>query len=121
MTTPLMKTIAKAVKQGLVGAKATESAVLVRETPGARTPGNLAGGTNPVPTSYACQGFESNEKHDKIGETVVDQTHKVICIVGETLSGIVPTSNDKVTIGGVTMPIVDLQGNPAMWTVLCRR
>lgn len=120
MTTPLMRTIAKAVKQGLVGAKASESVSLLRLTPGARTPGNLSGGTNPTTTSIPCQGFESNEKHDKIGGTTVDKTHKVFCIVGETLGGTIPTSNDKFKIGGVTYEIVDLEGNPAIWTLLCQ-
>jgi hypothetical protein len=119
MTTRLVKQIARAVKQGLVGAGAVEAATLVRYTPGARADGNLAGGTNPTSTNYACNGFVSNEVHRKIGGTLVDQTHLVVCLVG--LGDTVPTTNDRVTIGGRTYPVVDAEGSPALWKVLCRR
>jgi hypothetical protein len=119
MTTPLVKQIAKAVSAGLKQAKAVEAATLVRDTPGVRTAGNLAAGTNPTTTSFACSGFVSDEKHDKIGETVVDKTHLIVCLTG--LGDTVPTSNDRVTIGGVTFPIADLEGNPALWTIACKK
>lgn len=118
MTTPLVKMIAKAVKAGLVGAKATEAVTLNRITPGARTPGSLASGTNPTTTAVSCRGFESSEKHDKIGGTVVDQTHKVICIVGVDTA---PTSNDTIAIRGVTFSVLDLEGSPALWKLLVRK
>lgn len=120
MTTPLMKTVAKAVRQGLVGAKATESVTLTRMTPGSRTVGNYAGGTSPTPTLYPCQGFVSNEKHTKIGETLVDDTHLVICVVGDTLA-VTPQTNDRITIGGTPYPVIDLEGTPALWTLLCQK
>ena len=119
MTTPLVKQIAKAVKSALVGAKAVESATLLRTTPGSRTVGNLGGGTNPTTTSYPCKGFVSDEQHKKIGGTLVDTTHAIICVLG--LGELVPTSNDRVTIDSKTYAIVDLQGSPALWTLLCRK
>lgn len=121
MTTPLVKLISKAVNKGLTQAKAAESATLVKVTAGTRTAGSLASGTNASETSYPCKGFDDNEKHERIGETLVDSTHRVICLVGDSLGGQIPASTDKVTIAGVTLPIVDVEGSPAMWTCLCQK
>jgi hypothetical protein len=119
MTTPLIKQITREVARGLTRANAVEPATLTRTTPGARNPGNLAAGTNPTSTEYACKGFVSNEAHRKIGGTLVDQTHLVICLVG--LGNMTPRTGDKVTIGGGSYSIIDTEGSPALWRVLCRR
>lgn len=119
MTTSLVKLVAKAVNKGLTQARAVESATLTRLTPGTRTPGSLASGTNPTTTSYACKGFVSNERHDKIGDTLVESTDRVVCIVGDSLS-VTPSANDRVAIDSKTQPVVDFEGTPALWTLLLR-
>lgn len=119
MTTPLIKLVANALNAALPAAGVTESATLVRSIAGTRTPGSLASGTNPTTTSYACKGFVSNEKHEKIGETLVERTDRIVCILGASLP-VTPLSTDKITIDGVTQRIIDLEGTPALWTCLCR-
>lgn len=119
MTSPLVTKIAAILNQALPAAGITEAVTFVKVTPGTRTSGAVSSGTNPTTTSYSCKGFVSTEKHEKIGGTLVEKTDKVVSILGASLAA-TPTSNDKVTIGGVTLRVIDLQGSPALWTLLCR-
>jgi hypothetical protein len=119
MTSPLVKKIASALNSALPSAGVTESATLIRSIAGTRTPSSLVDGTNATTTSYACKGFVSTERHAKIGETLVETTDRVVCLVGASLP-VTPLAKDKITIDGATQRIVDLEGSPAMWTCLCR-
>lgn len=119
MSTPLFKLVGNALNSALPAAGATESATLVRSTASARTPGSLVDGANPTTTSYACKGFVSNEKHTQVGDTLVEATDRVVQILGASLA-VTPKKGDRVTIDGKTQPVVDFDGNPALWTLLCR-
>lgn len=119
MTSPLVKQIAGILGTALPAAGVTESATLIRSVAGTRTPGALSSGTNPTTTSYACKGFVSTERKDKIGETLVESTDRVVCILGASLP-VRPSANDRVTIDGKTQPVIDLEGSDAVWTLLLR-
>lgn len=120
MSSPLIKLVGKALNQALPSAGVTEAATLIRVTSGARTAGNLAGGTNPSSAPVPCLGFVSNEKRQKVGATSVESRDRIVCLLGETLGGQVPTSKDRITIDGATQPIIDLEGSAALWICLCR-
>lgn len=119
MTSPLVTKIAGILNSALPAAGITEAATLTRSVPAARTPGSLADGANPTTTSYACKAFVSSERHERVGETLVESTDRIVCIVGASLP-VTPKNGDRVTLDGKTQPIVDFEGSPAMWTCLCR-
>lgn len=119
MTSPFVKQIAPILNAAFPAAGVTESATLIRSVAGAYTPGSLVDGRTQTTTSYSCKGFVSNERHEKIGQTLVESTDRIVCLLGASLS-VTPNASDRVTIDGKTQRIVDLQGTPAMWTLLCR-
>lgn len=119
MTTKHITKIAGILKTAFPSAGLTESATLIRSVPGARTAGALASGTNPTTTSYPCKGFVDHEKHERVGDTLVESTDRIVCILGASLP-VKPSANDKVNIDGKTQPVIDFEGTPAMWTLLLR-
>jgi len=124
MPKPLEGGIAKAVSSGLKSAKLTMAVTLVKQTPGTRTPGSLAAGTNPSTTSYAVSGIRPTRSADKIGGTLVEKGDRVARILGAALpSGIYPTTADKVTVDGETLRIVggETDAARAVYTILARR
>lgn len=118
MTSPLVKMIGSALNQALPRAGATEVATFLRMTPGAYG-STVSAGTSPTPTPYPCNALVSNEKHEKIGDTLVEKTDSIVCILGASLA-VTPTTPSKVTIGGVAMRVIDFEGSPAAWKLLCR-
>lgn len=119
MTTRLVKQIAGIVARELPKAGATEAATLHRVSPGARTAGNLSGGTNPTETTVACKGLVATTNRDRIGGTEVESTDRVVVLVG--LGAVEPALRDGVTIAGKRDRIVGIEGSAAAWTLLCRR
>lgn len=115
--------IAKLVAGALKSAKMTQPAVLTKFVMGTRTPDHLAEGTNDTSNTYAAKGFVSNDKFDKIGGTLVEQNDRVVCLLGATIAGKqVPTTKDRVTIGGITSVImaVDVDAAKAVYTCLTK-
>jgi hypothetical protein len=114
VTTPLIRLVGRELARALPSAGATEAA-----TATARTPGSVADGTNPTSASYSCKAFVSTERHDAIGDTLVETTDRVVCILGQTLS-VTPRKGDRLTIDSVTQRIESFEGTPALWLVLLR-
>lgn len=76
-----------------------QSATLIRVAPGTRTPGALSGGTNPTTTGIPCQALIELLSDDDVPATLIQQNDRKIGILGASLpSGIVPSSNDRVTM-----------------------
>jgi hypothetical protein len=119
MTTPLITKIASILGNALPSAGVTESATLTRSTPGTRTPGALAEGTNPTTTSYSCKGFVSSESFESIDGTIVERGDKVVCLIG--LGAVKPKATDTITIDSQTLKVTAVEGTVAIWTCLCRR
>lgn len=122
MTTPLIKLIRNTLPKAFAAAgnaNPSEEATLIRTTLGDRSPGSLLDGRTQTDTSYPCKGFVSSEKHATIGETTVEQTDRVVCLLGGTLATR-PKSGDRITIDSLTQRVVDLEGSDALWTCLCR-
>jgi hypothetical protein len=79
-----------------VGLKA---ATLIRSTPGARTPGLIASGTNPTVTTYPCQALIEVLTVNNVPATLVQMDDRKIGILGASLPpGILPTSTDRVSL-----------------------
>lgn len=114
--------IAKAVRDGLKKAGMYKSATLTRVTPGARTVGELAGGTNPTESAQTCEGFLSSSRRLKVGATLIEQHDRVAVLLGDSLGGVIPRTGDKVTIESKTQRIVDIERDAASatYTVLLR-
>lgn len=100
----LLDTIRKAVDKGVKQAKLYRNATLTKYTPGAHTPGNISGGTNPVPTSYPCRGTVSGYDAHEIalaGSLIQSDDRKITLIGGSLPPGIAPVKEDTVTIQDV--------------------
>lgn len=84
-------------------------AILLKSTPGTRTPGTLTGGTNPTEVSYPCKGFIDTQRVRFVNGTQVRDGSKIIVLVGDTIDGGDPTSapvpGDRITIEGTTYAI----------------
>ena len=92
------KLLAKSLKS-VASTIGLRSAVLTRSTPGVRTPGSAAAGTNPTTTTYACSAIIEVLTIDDVPATLVQQDDRLIGILGATLpAGIVPTTNDRITL-----------------------
>lgn len=122
MTAPLIKLI-KGILPGAFAsagnANPSEPAMLIRSTPGSRTPGAAIDGTNPTDANYPCKVVPSNETHESIGGTLVEATDRVVGVLGGTLS-VAPRKGDRLTLDGKTMRVESLQGSAALWTLLLR-
>lgn len=82
------------------------SITLVKTTPGTRTPGSLADGTNPTTTSYTCKGFEERKLSAYVSPTTARVKQLTISILGGTLpDGVEPKAGDRITSQGVTYTI----------------
>ncbi len=94
----LAKIIAKnLVKYGkAVGVK---SCTLIKVTPGTRTPGHAAEGTNPSEASYAAKGWIEDYSATQITGTLVKQGDRKVSLLGATIAGgKVPAPGDKILI-----------------------
>jgi hypothetical protein len=123
MSKPLQGGIAKLVYKSLKQAKMTISATLIKVTEGARG-GTVSAGQTPTEAGFAAKGFVPLKHAQKIGDTVVQQDDRVVCLLGASIAGgQVPTSNDRVTIDGETLRIIDVQTDAAkaVYTIVARR
>lgn len=81
---------------------------LIKTTPGTRTPGSLADGTNPTTVSYSCKGFEERKESSYVSGSGASRVKRLtISILGGTLTdGIEPMAGDRITSKGVTYTII---------------
>lgn len=98
---------------------------LIKVTNAARTAGNLAGGTNPTTTSYACRGLTIDLEERFIDGDTVRRGDRAVMLIGDTINGgaTVPAAGDRITVEGVTwavVAIVDSDPARATWTVALR-
>lgn len=124
MPKPLEGGIAKLVAKGLKAAKMTMAVTLLKSAAGTRTPGALAGGTNPTTVGYPAKAIRPTRTAQKIGGTLVEEGDRITRIVGASLpSGIYPTTADRVTLDGETLRIVGVETDSAraMYTLLARK
>jgi hypothetical protein len=99
------------------------SVVLTKVSVGTRTSGDPGAGTNPTETTYTVNGFVDSYQDQRTFETLVQSGDRVVSIFGDSLpSGIVPSSDDKVTTEGQTYTIVAVSRDPdrALYECLSR-
>lgn len=95
----LLDTIRRAVDKGVKAAKLYRTATLIRVTPGTRTPGAAASGTNPTTVSYPCRGLIAAYDAKAIQAGLVHSDDRMITLIGGSLpAGIVPRKTDAITI-----------------------
>lgn len=106
----IKKLIAKHLgKQKQLGITA---ATLTLKTRGTRTVGELAGGTNPTATTYACKAFVETTRKFMDGTLVADGASK-LSILGGTLPGsIVPRAGAVVVHDGITYKVLRVVTDP---------
>jgi len=97
-------------------------ATLIVVTPGTRTAGDLAGGTNPVSTDYACKGFTDDYNDRQIDGTIILVGDRIITLIGDSISGgtVAPTIGDQITIEGGTWDIIRVKRDPDAATYECQ-
>lgn len=99
-------------------------AVLIKKTPGAVNLSNITGGSSPSPAPYPCKGLLSAVTQGVFDASLVRTKDLQVTILGGTLpSGIVPASNDRLTIEGKTYDVVTLGARDpaaATYTLLVR-
>lgn len=96
-------------------------ATLTVKTPGTRTGGALAGGTNPTLTEYPCRGWVENVEKKPISGSNVQETIRTVVLIAKTIAGgtVAPKDGDDVEIDGSEGRIVgvpDRDGASATWT-----
>lgn len=99
-------------------------AILIKVTPGVRTPGNLSAGTNPTTVSHNCQGFVMRQNLRNLPETLADSPQLTVVLLGNTINGgaTEPDLGDEITIEGTTYKIPDdgrIDRDPAKATFTC--
>lgn len=100
--------IAGLVNDSIVSAGGVRSGVLTKRITGVRTPGDLAGGTNPTSTTHSFNGFVER-KTDRRNNSVIAEPMSIVSILGASISPIVdPEVNDTVSIDGVTWTLLEL-------------
>ncbi len=106
--------IAKLVADNIAAAGGVLDVTLTKTTPGTRTAGSLAAGTNPTTTGYACKGFIEDRTQSNRPGSLVQSGGKVVSIFGATLdTGVVPAPTDTVTIEGSTFTVLEVGRDPA--------
>lgn len=98
--------------------------VLIKVSPGTRTPDSIAAGTNPTETSHAGRGMIEHYSTFSIANSLATAADRKISILGASIAGgAVPDSGDKVMIEGVTyrvQEVTDRDPDGAMFTLKCR-
>lgn len=120
--------LATIIGSAVVDAELTMPAVLIKVSPGTRTPGAVSGGTNPTVLSYPVQGIPASTAPLFRAGTLIQDTNRVIRIIGVTLPpGVVPVPGDQITMEGKTSTIVNSDGgknavqrDAASCTYLCQ-
>jgi len=93
---------------------------LTKVTPGARTAGQLTGGTNPTSTTHAAKGFLDNLDKNRLEGSLVEDGDVLIGIVGDSIvGGEVPRPGDRVTILGNTYNVIQVEVDPAQALYEC--
>lgn len=93
--------IAQIVNSSIQQAGGVLDGTLIKITTGTRTPGNLAGGTNPTSASHAFKGFVDNRSEVRREGSIVSDGGQIISILGDSLpAGIIPEQGDQITISG---------------------
>lgn len=113
--------IARIVNAEIEGAGGVRPAVLVKLAPGPRTPGQLTGGTNPVPTNHTARGFESDLSRLRPDTVVKDATGLVVLLGASIQGGAVPEAGDQVSIdGAAAQRILRVESDPADAAYRCQ-
>ena len=96
-------------------------ATLIKVTIGTRTPGQLAGGTQPTTDNYACKGFIDVLDRNRVDVTLTEEADSLIALIGDSIDGgsVVPTPGDRVTILGTTYNIIQVETDPAQAVYNC--
>lgn len=112
--------IGRQVGQAMKRAGMTKPATLIVVTAGTRTAGNVTAGTNPTEANVKARGLVRNWSKKQLNTTVVESTDRVVMLFGALIAGgIVPKTNDKLTIEGETGRIVDIERDPASAVYNC--
>lgn len=97
--------IAKLLRQALKPLASTiglQDATLTKATPGARTPGAIAGGTNPTTADYSCEAMIEVLTVNDVPASIVNVDDRKIGILGASLDeGIIPASGDRIALPDV--------------------
>ena len=89
-------------------------AILIKVSPGTRTPGSLTGGTNPTTTNHACKGFLDSLRKKHMEASLTQEGDILINLVGDSIAGgQVPQPGDRITIRGATYNVVSVDVDPA--------
>ena len=121
----LLDEIAAIVGEAIPAAGLTRPAVLIKVTEGTPIPGRTSGGSNPVLTSFPCEGIEASLGALQLAGTLIPGVQIAIKLFGTTIgSGAIPEPGDRITIQGTTYTIVDggVDRDPAraVYTCQCR-
>ncbi len=101
--------IARLIDDEIAGAGGVLSGVLTKTTPGSRTTGSLAGGTNPAKVKHAFRGFLENVSETRRSGGLSTVEGEVLSILGASLpAGVVPEVNDLATLEGIEYEFVAL-------------
>jgi hypothetical protein len=93
---------------------------LTKVTPGTRTSGALAGGTNPTSVNYTFQGFV-DLKSEVNTPAWSQQGGRFVTIIGNSISpAAVPQPGDSITIEGTTYKVHEVERDPAAATYTCK-
>jgi hypothetical protein len=120
--------LAEIIGSALVSAGLSKPAVLIKVTPGTRTPGAVTGGTHPTTVSYAAEGIEASLTSLRLSGALITGVTAAIRLLGSTIaSGQVPVSGDRISIDGRTYTIAADEGgrlavtrDPAAASYLCQ-
>lgn len=111
----------KVVNDSIKKAGGLPKLTLTVRTAGARTAGDPAGGTNSMEKDHNGNGIIEDYEDSQIDGTVVKQGDRRVLILGRSLpNGIVPSTNDSVTIEGATYTVVGVDRDPAAASYTCR-
>jgi hypothetical protein len=86
------------------------TATLTRKTPGTRTPGNEAAGTNPTSATYSCKAMREPTGKFRDG-TLVREGASLVLVLGGSLS-VAPRPGDTIAIRGVTCRVTKVKSSP---------
>jgi hypothetical protein len=117
--------IAAELNAAISSAGGVLDATLTKHTPGTRTPGDLAGGTNPTGATYACKGFlelgtRTAGASGDFGPSLTRESSATVTLLGASIaSGAIPVAGDHVTIEGATWAISSVSRDPAGAAYVC--
>ncbi len=105
-----LEDIASLAYDGVTSALDLPAATLVKVILGSRVPGDLAAGTQSETVEYATVAVpEKRTAHDP--QTLTRRQAATITLMSHplTVAGVEPEAGDRVTTGGVTYQILDVQ------------